>query len=244
MLELKLGFMSVEDLADWSQRSANTIKKDKKKWCEKNLSLYADYHYVYGGVEILSIKEPIFQGSGYKEVQQKYPKYWGTKGFPADTNINCWRKLKKNMTNPIKDSVGQAYISKARVEDYGIAIKNRKKEGRFGRCYYVFCKIINGEAYPFTPEEEKIKQELKEKHLKTDADVVFELKCLSLALENKEIKEKEYTERVKDITATKLGWDAFQEALEKAIHCETDCRVFLEGNAIKIYGIKKGKFEF
>lgn len=45
MLELKLGFMSTDELAQWASLSAAHMAKNKKAWCQKHLkNVIHDYH--------------------------------------------------------------------------------------------------------------------------------------------------------------------------------------------------------
>ena len=101
MLELKLGFMTTKELADWSGRSEAYLVKNKKSWCDKNLVIYADYELTRGGINIISIKNPIFLSSGYQEVKEKYRKYWGYGDLNIDTNTQCWKKLSADMVNEV-----------------------------------------------------------------------------------------------------------------------------------------------
>ena len=38
MLKLKLGFMSIAELAEWSGRTPSYLSDNKAKWCKKHLS--------------------------------------------------------------------------------------------------------------------------------------------------------------------------------------------------------------
>lgn len=64
--ELKLGIMTNKEIAEWSNMTEVYLSKHKKSWCEKKLSKYADYKNIRGGVEILKIKEPIYNCEGAK----------------------------------------------------------------------------------------------------------------------------------------------------------------------------------
>lgn len=59
--ELKLGLMSINELAEWANVKESTIAKNKTKWCATKLAKYAEYELVRGkGVNILYIIEPIY----------------------------------------------------------------------------------------------------------------------------------------------------------------------------------------
>lgn len=36
-MELKVGFMTVEQLAEWAGRKPSSLSNNKKRWCENNL---------------------------------------------------------------------------------------------------------------------------------------------------------------------------------------------------------------
>lgn len=246
MLELHLGFMSIQELAQWSNRSEKYLSKNKKDWCEKNLTKHAIYNLVRGGVEITKIIDPIFCASGKKEVEELFDSCYGTPDLKADTNVNAWCKIKQNMTlNLLKDSTGYNYTCQTRRERYGIPFKNRKRDGLYGYCQYIFCKILpNGEAALFTEEELKIKKELSQKYLSSREEQIIQLRAVKASYEAKEITKEEYDEIVAEAISDDLGWEYFQSALEKAIDCKTDFRTLLIDDAIKLDQVKKGSFKF
>lgn len=63
-LELKLGFMTNQELAEWAGLKEDYIRKHKKNWCNKQLVKYATYEVVRGGVNINSIIDPIYSSTG------------------------------------------------------------------------------------------------------------------------------------------------------------------------------------
>ena len=93
MLELKLGFMTTQELANWSGKTLENLHNHKKKWCETQLVKYATFELVRGGVNIIQIINPIYETSGKKEVEKKFDKYWGHDDIKIDSGLNCWNKI-------------------------------------------------------------------------------------------------------------------------------------------------------
>lgn len=229
MEQLRLGFISTEELASWANLSASSLEKNKKRWCEKNLNKYATFELKRGGVIINKIFEPMYIGSGYKEVQTKYDKYYGHDTIKADTAKNCWNKLEPHMNNKIKETTGINYVGKARVEDYGTARKTKKRYGNKGLCRFVFGKIIDGEFYPFSEEEEKIKKELSKTYFSDmKFEIIEEQQALNWALKHKEITVEEYAVQMQELLDKETNWIDFQQAFEKIIQNKTDFRVLIE----------------
>lgn len=229
MEKLKLGFVTTEELACWAGKKLSYIKNKKKAWCESNLGQYAKYELVRGGVKILEIYNPYFYSSGQIEVEQKYYDYYGHDGIKADTCKNCWEKMKPDMTTELKDSTGASYVGQARRKDFGSAVKKFKRDGEKGHSRFIFGKIIKGEFYPFTQEEEEIKAQLYKVYYKDlKAEYVEEQKALTWALKVKEITPEEYAEAMAELVDKDVNWMDFQIALENRLHCKVDFRVLLE----------------
>ena len=233
LLELKLGQMSTQELAEWSGRTVAYITKNKKKWCANNLAEYADYELYHGGVNILKIKNPIFASSGLQEVRDKYRKYWGYNNMPIDTNTKCWIKLSSEMVNEIKFETGRRYVGQCRREDYGVARKHNKYDGSKGHCNYIFCKSIQDQPVLFTEEELKIKAELSKKYLRSNEEEEMERQALTRDYKRGDITQEEYAEAMAELVSTNRGWIEFQTALEEAIGCSTDFFIEVVDDAIK-----------
>lgn len=230
--------MSIEEISEWAGRSSSYITKNKKAWCKNQLSKYAEYKLVRGGVIISKIINPCYNTSGRKEVEEKYYEYWGTENFKVDTNINCWRKMATGMKNQLAESTGTAYVGACRREDYGVAQKRRRREGKRGYCQYVFCKSIEGQAVPFTPEEEEIKKKLSAKYFSNREEEVIEMQALLSDYQKGGISKEEYMEAMTDMLITDKSWLGFQNSLEEAIGCDTDFFIEIIDNGIKIYELE------
>lgn len=241
MLELKLGFMTTKELADWSGRSEAYLVKNKKSWCDKNLVIYADYELTRGGVNIISIKNPVFLSSGYQEVKEKYRKYWGYEGLNADTSVQCWIKLSADMINEVQFETGRDYVGRCRREEYGVARRRNKREGTMGSCHYIFCKSIDNRPCLFTEEEIKIKNELSQKYLKTNEEDEIERQALTRDYKRGELTDEEYAIAIAELISADRGWVVFQSELNKALGCETDFFIEVIDDAIKQ---QDGEFDF
>lgn len=232
MLELKLGFMLTEELAEWAgKKCTSSFKKNKARWCESTLSKYAEYELVRGGVIITKIKFSIFKSSAYQEVKEKFLDNWGYEGHLIDSCTECYYKTKPTMTNKVKDNTGKAYVSKAKCERFGVAYKGKKRNGTDGMCHYVFCK---SPGIPFTDEEQKIKQELQEKYLRSEANQIFTLKELCQSLKDGDLSREEFQEEVERVVNHEMRWNQFVEALEKKLNCAVGFYQELEPGAFPL----------
>ena len=233
MKELQLGYISDEDMADWCSKTLASYKKNRRRWSETKLTLYADFNLVHGGVVINKIYDPIYSPSGKKEVRTKYRQCWGNNGNSIDSNKDCWEKLKKILTNELSDTTGRNYVSQAKCEEYGIPYKRNKRDGTKGHCHYVFCKIVEGKPMAFTEEELKIKKELENKYLKDSTQQTYSMKALLADYKRGDITQEEYHEAINDLIELDRDWMTFQIAFEEAIGYPVDFRVELVDNIIK-----------
>lgn len=225
--ELKLGFMSNEELAEWSNKTVESLKRNRRRWCEDKLSQYATFEIVKKGVNILSIIDPIYTPNGKKEVADKWKDNWGYNGFRVDTNIDCWNKLKPQMKAQLSDNTGKSYISRCKCAEYGVPYKKKKRSGHLGSCHYTFCKIIDGIPVPFTEDECRIKKQLEDKHLQNNKEQRYKMQALLADLKRGEISQADYQDAITDVLENDYSWIDFQMELEKAIGCITDFRVEL-----------------
>lgn len=233
-ISLKLGFMTNEEIAEWAQISIKYFTKNRKSWCQKQLSKYAEYEIQKGGIKILKILEPIYVSNAKKEVEKNFSKCWGYEGYNIDTCKNACRKMQKILDNKINatDITIYSYICLTKREFYGVA---NKYEGSIGESHWVFCKKINDEFIPFTEEEQEIKKQLANKYLSTNSDRIIDIKAIKTAYQNGELEREDYDKAIDEIVDYELGWLAFQEAFEKAIGCEVTFATLLIDNGIKIH---------
>lgn len=71
MIELKLGKMTGQELAEWLGIKYNTYRKDPKKYVAR-LAGYCTYEPVRGGAIIQSIMFPIYRGELSEKIVKDY----------------------------------------------------------------------------------------------------------------------------------------------------------------------------
>ena len=239
MIELKLGFMSTEELAEWSDKSPSYLSSKKKSWCQKHLSEYADYQLCRNGVEILKIYNPIFNTPAKKQVTELFDSCWGSPKNKLDRCKNASEKIYRAMKNPnVKEETVYSYTCEEKRTRYGVP---KKRGGTHGDSRWVFCKIVNGRYEFFTPEEEAIKKELMKKYLASREEQVLEMRAAKADYEREEITKEEYQQIVDNILTTDTGWDEFIQNFEKAIGYRTDFATLLEERA---WVVQEGNFDF
>lgn len=89
MTELKLGKMTRPELAEWFGIKPNTYDHNKKKKLEE-LSFYADFVEVYGGVKILAIKISTYSKEGsraYSIIKENFDKAWHKSGYDTAARV-------------------------------------------------------------------------------------------------------------------------------------------------------------
>lgn len=246
MIELQLGFISTQDLADWAGLSPDYLAKNKKAWCAKNLIKYAEYENVRGGVRIAAIKFPIYASSGYKEAEEKFHsnKYWGHDDTMADSITNCARKMYPDMKAKIKLSTLVSYDSKIKCGSYGTCFGKNRRTGPLGSCKYVFGKIIDNEFYFFEDEENEIRKQLSKMYL-TDEGRIMRQQAAKEAWMRNEISEEDYIFELRDSVENDKNWIDFKFALEEKLGCEVGFRQLLEpAGWAKNYNVRTGSFDF
>lgn len=249
MLELQLGFMSDEEMADWCGKKLTTYKNKRKRWSETVLKKFAEYELTKGGTNILKIYDPIFNPSLKQEVGNKWQDSWGYDGNLLDTNTNCWYKLKPQLTNSTNnDKTGIGYISFWKCAQFGSARRGHKRDGELGSCRYVFCVIVNGKPQEFSVADLEEKARLEEKYLNpTYKGQKYEMRALYADYKRGELTQEEYEESLNDIVEMDLGWQQFEEAFDNYLKdtygktAYSDFRQKLEKNACKIQANKNIK---
>ena len=229
-MELKIGFMATKELAEWGGVSEKYLLSQKKRWCVNTLSKYAKYEIVKGGVTILEIMQPVFQSKVKKQVEKHFDECWGNKDFKADTCRNVANKLKKLITaDAVSDQTLYTYTCLTKREFYGVP---KCYNGKYGDCHYIFCKKINGEALPFTEQEEKIRKTLFKIYLEGAEQQVLDLQAVKESYKNKEITEEEYLNAIEGIMENDCGWTLFVTRLEETLGCEVGFATLIRQNGI------------
>lgn len=242
MTELKLGFITTEEMAEWALLTPSYLNKNKKKWCEKHLTKYAKYQLKYGGVEIIEIFNPTYHSPLKTKVSKAFDSCWGNGREKIDKCTNAANKIRNKINDPdANPNTIYQYTCTTKREFYGVP---KKRGGIKGDSRYVLCKWINGEAYSFTEEEEKIKKELMSKYLQTREQQVIDMRAAKEAYLNHEITKEEYNETINSTLDTDVGWIQFIEKLQEAIDAEVGFGTLLEDNILLIRELGDKDFEF
>ena len=106
------------------------------------------------------------------------------------------------------------------------------------------CKVIDGQATPFTEEEEELKKKLMHKYLKNDCDKILDIQAAYVNLEKGDITPEEYSEVVNEILERELGWEMFETEFTKALGAPIDFQTELVDNVIKIIENDGQEFTF
>lgn len=168
-MELKLGFMSNAELAEWFGIKPDSFSKKKKAYIEK-LEAHADITVVRGGVEIFDIHVPHYDKSlmhkegAYEKIRDEIDEVWNDNGL--DTGKNVAIKIQKKIGNEltVQPATIYNYTLKGERELYGVYFS---KGGTIGNRIYVMCKSTDDGYALFNEEEERIKQNLLEKYYGT-----------------------------------------------------------------------------
>lgn len=240
--------MSTAELARWANnKSVTTLTNKKKEWCNKQLSKYAEFQLVTGGVIITKIIEPIWRQSARKIVRENYFKYYGHDDVKVDTCVNCYKKMKKDFPDlQITKDTWVAYIGGFRREDFGpVRGKNKGKDGRLGSSCFALGKIVDNEFYFFDEQEQEIKKELEKKYFyEVDMHIVYEIQAATELFKKGEISQEEFNERITD-AANEKNWVDFKRELMERIGAIVDFRVKCTENGVKVYAAaSKGEFIF
>ena len=164
MEELKLGKITLKELASWFGISYGSIRNKREKYFQE-LEEYADFKAgERGGVEILNIYIPVYvkKDNNYQQIKQKIPAAWDKSCL--DLKKNVAQKLYSKEEFSIKYSTVYSYVCKASNELYGKP--SSLEGGEIGNCHWVLCvKDQNtGKLRWFTYEENQQKQELRARY--------------------------------------------------------------------------------
>ena len=230
MEELKLGKMTLKELANWFGIGYSSIRNKREKYF-KELEEYADFKAgERGGVEILNIYIPVYvkKDNNYQQIKQKIPAAWDKSGL--DLKKNVAQKLYSKEEFSIKYSTVYSYVCKASNELYGKP--SSLEGGEIGNCHWVLCvKDQNtGKLRWFTYEENQQKQELRAKYFNERSQEEKKKQeireSLKLQLKKNEISKEDYKEEL-FVLEESAAYDNYLEALQN----------ILPKNDILAYGI-------
>lgn len=230
MEELKLGKITLKDLASWFGISYGSIRNKREKYFQE-LEEYANFKATNrGGVEIIAIYIPVYvkKDNNYQQIKKQVPIAWDKSGL--DLKKNVAQKLYSKEEFNIKYSTVYSYVCKASNELYGKP--SSLEGGEIGNCHWVLCaKDQNtGKLRWFTYEESQQKQELRAKYFNErnqEEKKKQEIReSLKLQLKKNEISKEDYKEEL-FVLEESTAYDNYLEALQN----------ILPKNDILAYGI-------
>ena len=149
-MELKLGKMTSQEIANWFNVSYNSYRRDKKRYLNI-LQDYCQYEEVYGGIIIKEIFIKIYDKKLSKKVDKLFLKEIVTANDQLSTISGIARKYKNEFEN-LNDSAIRKQLTKSRNKLFGEAVK---QSGIMGSRDYVWAiKISDLNQYRFLTEEE------------------------------------------------------------------------------------------
>ena len=230
-MELRLGFMSYPEIAEWfgmKRGSFNNKKKEKMQILKE----YADYIIVNNkGIEIKQIYIPVYtkksNSKAYEIVKQDFDNIWGKDSI--DPNFDTCRIVANKISDnhkelEVKNDTIYKYVINVRTQKYGHpCVEDR---GVQGSCYSTWgIKEINddGAAYarPLTAEQIKVKNQLLRKYFGANEhqvqNIEKELLVHSLVDSGEISKDKAYDILVKVRKFNKENYTLFLRELRSEL---------------------------
>lgn len=184
-MKLKLGFMKSQEIAEWFGISYGTYRNSKKKKLEE-LSAFAEFEEVRGGLEIKNIFEDEYIKVSDKKkqfVEDKLLEQWENQdGELINTGTNVAKSFLKEYPDlGYKESSLVKIVRDTRMKNFG----DGKKNGLQGSCKMDWNKAvpIQGQKGMYvcmrlTPEEIEKKNKLLQKYYATKSPEEVERKML------------------------------------------------------------------
>lgn len=233
-MELKLGVMTNEELAEWFGVKLTSFKNTKRKKLEE-LKLFADFYEEKGKVIITEVYEPIYQkqqGKTKQMVISKIDQVWSEDGLDSCSRVgNKICELLEEEGVVRKPNTIIAYTRQGRNELYGVPFIN---EGRLGKCIYVWCKRDpeTGEYDWLTEEEQAIKQNLQIKYFGDATEKQILVKGM---VEAGEIKKEDAWDVLEEMTNMRTGnFMQFLKEIQEILHCQVIRGTLVERNVLSL----------
>lgn len=188
-MELKLGKMTLEELANWFGCSYSTIRKgNAKKTRLEKLKTYAEYHFEGKSIYIDKIYIPCYS-TAYDVVKDKFPETWHENGIDTCARVGSEIYWKNEIVkSTIQESTAQQYANRVKIELYGHNHLN--DEGTRGTSEYCWCRKVGSDCEPLTDEQYAIIRECSKEVY--GAIVGEKAALLNDALKNNEITLEEF----------------------------------------------------
>lgn len=172
-MELHLGFMSYQELAEWFGIKVASLNNKKKEKLEV-LKEYADYDIIKKGIEIKEIYVPIYSkksSKAYQVVKQDFDDVWGKDS--VDHNFDTCRIVANKISDShkdlgVNDTTIYRYVVNVRTQKYGHPYVG-DQGGELGNCFSAWgVKEVSDEGTiyvrPLTADESEIKNKLLKKY--------------------------------------------------------------------------------
>lgn len=216
MSELKLGYMTNAELAEWFGIKPNSFRNTKTQKLEE-LKRFAEFEVEKTKVRITKIYKSVYvkkKSADYSIVKEEFTQVYNKSKIDTASNVSkkIYRKRKDDLT--IKESTTYEYTKAARNELYG---KPFVGCGERGVCRYIWAKQIGeGQYERFNEEEQAIYKRLLVKYFRgTDEKTIF----VEDMIKRGEITEEEAWGVFSDMMNLDYGFMNFKIEMEEAVGC-------------------------
>lgn len=216
MSELKLGYMTNAELAEWFGIKPNSFRNTKTQKLEE-LKRFAEFEVEKTKVRIIKIYKSVYvkkKSADYSIVKEEFTQVYNKSKIDTASNVSkkIYRKRKDDLT--IKESTTYEYTKAARNELYG---KPFVGCGERGVCRYIWAKQIGeGQYERFNEEEQAIYKRLLVKYFRgTDEKTIF----VRDMIKRGEITEEEAWGVFSDMMNLDYGFMNFKIEMEEAVGC-------------------------
>lgn len=232
MKELRLGKISIKELADWFGVKEKTYRNTKQKRLGE-LKAYAEFEEVYGGINITKILDEnlvTYKKSLSKSkeiVFNAFDEEWDKSGLDTCSHVADKIYTKYSNKLDIAHSTTYSYTRAARKEFYGVPFISC---GSHGHCSYAWVKITvqDGDIkyLALNEKEEQIKKQLLKKYFSTDEEIEMHI---AMEVESGEITKAEAYDKIAELRSyNRAGFMAFKRDLEEKIGSKITRGTFIE----------------
>lgn len=214
MSELKLGYMTNAELAEWFGIKPNSFRNTKTQKLEE-LKRFAEFEVEKTKVRITKIYKSVYvkkKSADYSIVKEEFTQVYNKSKIDTASNVSkkIYNKRKNDLT--IKESTTYEYTRAARNELYG---KPFVGCGEKGVCRYIWAKQISeGQYERFNDTEQAIYKRLLVKYFKgADEKTIF----VRDMIKRGEITEEEAWGVYEDMMNLEQGFMNFKIEMEEAI---------------------------
>ena len=214
-MELKQGYMTNAELAEWFGIQVNSFRARKEKKLEE-LKNFADFKVVDSKkVYIIKVYKPVYvkkKSNDYTIVKEEFTQVYNDSKIDTASNVSkkIYNKRKSDLT--IKESTTYEYTRVARNELYG---KPFIGCGEKGVCRYIWAKQIGeGQYERFNDTEQAIYKRLLVKYFKgADEKAIF----VKDMIKRGEITKEEAWQVYEEMTNLDSSFMSFKAEMEETI---------------------------